>query len=90
LDTLTPDKIVCLFNLIIGGLTLSYFFSVLSLMLSEKIINKIKFLEKYPRILAILKIRNYINKRIAILYLFIHLVLILGGITCNTYKLFLE
>jgi hypothetical protein len=35
LDSLTPDKIVCMFNIIIDGLILSSFFSVLSLMLSE-------------------------------------------------------
>lgn len=62
LDTLTPDKIVCVFNIIIGGLTLSSVVSILSLMLSENIINKIKFLDRFPRILAILKIRNNINK----------------------------
>ena len=51
LDNLTLDKIVCLFNIIIDGLILSSFLSVLSIMLSENIINKIVFLEKYPRIL---------------------------------------
>ena len=49
LDSLNPDKIVCLFNIIIDGLILSSFFSVLSIMLSENIINKIAFLEKYPK-----------------------------------------
>jgi len=89
LETLTPDKIVCVFNIIIGGLTLSSFVSILSIMLSENIINKIKILDRFPRILAILKIRNNINKKIAKVYLFIHLVLILGGILSNTYMLFL-
>lgn len=89
LETLTPDKIVCVFNIIIGGLTLSSFVSILSIMLSENIINKIKFLDRFPRILAILKIRNNINKKIATVYLFLHLVLILGGILSNTYMLLL-
>lgn len=61
LDSLTPDKIVCLFNIIIDGLILSSFISVLSIMLSENIINKIVFLEKYPRILTLLKLRNNMN-----------------------------
>ena len=89
LDSLTPDKIVCVFNIIIGGLTLSSFVSVLSIMLSENIINRIKFLDRFPKILAILKLRNNINKGIAKVYLIIHLVLILGGILSNIYMLFL-
>jgi len=44
LDSLTPDKIVCLFNIIIDALVLSSFLSVLSIMLSDNIINKIGFL----------------------------------------------
>jgi len=51
LDSLNPDKIVCLFNIIADGLMLSSFVTVLNIMLSENIINKITFLEKYPRIL---------------------------------------
>jgi len=62
LDSLTPDKIVCVFNIIIGSLTLSSFVSILSIMLSENVINKIKILERFPRILALLKIRNNIDK----------------------------
>jgi hypothetical protein len=77
LDSLTPDKIVCVFNIIVGGLTLSSFFTIISVMLSENIINKIKFLDRFPRILAILRLRTYINKKIIKIYLFMHLVLIL-------------
>ena len=72
LDSLTPDKIVCVFNIIIGWLTLSSFISIFAIMLSENIINRIKFLDKYPKILALLKIRNYINKKINNFYLFLH------------------
>ena len=89
LDTLTPDKIVCVFNIIIGTLTLSSFVSILSIMLSENIIKRIKFLDRFPRVLALLKIRNNINKQIAKVYLFLHLVLILWGIICNIYMLIL-
>jgi len=89
LDTLTPDKIVCVFNIIIGGLCLSSFFSVLSIMLSDNIINKIKFLDRFPKILNVLRIRSFINKKIAKLLLFWHLILILGGILSNIYMLFL-
>ena len=55
LDSLSSDKIVCLFNIIIDGLIFSSFFSILYIMLSENIINKISFLEKYPKILKLLK-----------------------------------
>ena len=89
LENLTPDKIVCVFNIIIGTLTLSSFVSILTIMLSENIINKIKFLERYPRILKLLRLRNSINKKIAKLYLFIHFVLILWSLLSNTYMLFL-
>jgi len=88
LDTLTADKIVCVFNIIMGVLTLSSFFTILSLMLSENIINKIKFLERFPRILELLRLRNYINKQIAKFYLFMHLFIIVIGILCNTIMLF--
>jgi hypothetical protein len=76
LSNLTPDKIVAIFNIIIGGLTLSSFLSVLSILLSENMINRIKFLDKYPRILNLLKLRILINKKIIKIYLFIHFVLI--------------
>ena len=89
LDSLTPDKIVCIFNIILGGLTLSSFFSILSIMLSEKIINRIKFLERYPRILALLKLRIHINKTIVKFYLFMHFFIILITILSNTYMFFL-
>ena len=77
LNTLTPDKIVCIFNIIVGGLTFSSYFTLLSIMLSENIINRIKFLDKFPRLLTILKFRNTINKKIAKFYLVLHLVIIL-------------
>jgi hypothetical protein len=89
LDSLTPDKIVCLFNIIIEGLILSSFFSVLTIMLSENIINKIGFLEKYPRILKLIQLRNNINKKISKIYLFIHFILIIIGILANIYMFFL-
>ena len=89
LETLQPDKIVCVFNIITGVLTLSSFVSILSIMLSENIITKIKFLDRFPKILAILKIRRIINKQIVKVYLFIHLFLILWGILSNTYMFFL-
>lgn len=69
LDSLTPDKIVCLFNIILDGLIFSSFLSVLSIMLSENIINKIKFLENYPRLFKLLKLRNNINKKVSKIYL---------------------
>jgi hypothetical protein len=89
LDTLTPDKIVCLFNIIIDSLILSSFISVLSIMLSENIINKISFLEKYPRILKLLKLRNNINKKISKLYLLMHFLTITLGILGNIYMFLL-
>jgi hypothetical protein len=89
LDFLTPDKICCLFNIIVGGLTLSSFFTIISIMLSENITNKIKILDRFPRILEILRLRNYINKKIGKFYLFLHLVIIILGILSNTYLLFL-
>ena len=83
LDSLTPDKIACLFNIIIDGLLFSSFFSVLSIMLSENIISKISFLEKYPKILNLLKLRNNINKKVAKFYLLMHFFIIIFGILGN-------
>ena len=56
LDSLTPDKIVCLFNMILNGLIFTSFLSVLSIMLSENIINKIKFLNNYPKLFKLLQL----------------------------------
>jgi len=89
LDSLTPDKIACLFNIIIDALVLSSFLSVLSIMLSENIINKIGFLEKYPRILNLLKLRNNINKKISKIYLFMHFCIIIFGILGNIWMFFI-
>lgn len=85
LDSLSADKIVCLFNIIIDGLILSSFISVLSILLSENIINKIVFLEKYPRILKLLRLRNVINKKVSKFYLLMHFILIISGILGNIY-----
>jgi hypothetical protein len=85
LETLTPEKIICVFNIIVGGIILSSYTSVLSIMLSDNVINRIKFLDRFPRLLTILKFRNTINKKIAKFYLILHLVLILWGILCNIY-----
>jgi len=89
LDSLSADKIVCLFNIIIDGLILSSFFSVLSVMLSENIISKIVFLEKYPRILKFLRLRNVINKKVSKFYLLMHFILIISGILGNIYMFFI-
>ena len=89
LDSLTPDKIVCLFNVIIDALVLSSFLSVLSIMLSENIINKIVFLEKYPRILSLLKLRNNINKKVSKIYLLMHFFIIIFGILGNIWMFFI-
>ena len=88
LDSLTPDKIVCLFNIIIDALVLSSFLSVLSIMLSDNIINKIGFLEKYPRILNLLKLRNNINKKVSKIYLLMHFFIIIFGILGNIWMFF--
>ena len=85
---MTPDKIVCIFNLIMGFLTLSSFFTILTILLSENIINRIKFLDKYPRILELLKLRNYVNKQLVKFYLLMHLITIILGILGNTSMFF--
>lgn len=69
LDNLTPDKIVCLFNMILDGLIFTSFLSVLSIMLSENIINRLKFLENYPKLFKLLQLRNNINKKVSKIYL---------------------
>jgi len=89
LDSLNPDKIVCLFNIIVDGLILSSFVTVLNIMLSENIINKLTFLEKYPRILKLIQIRNNINKKVIKFYLISHLIFTLSGIFTNLYMFFL-
>ena len=88
LDSLTPDKIVCLFNIIIDALVLSSFLSILSIMLSDNIINKIGFLEKYPRIINLLKLRNNINKKVSKIYLLMHFFIIIFGILGNIWMFF--
>jgi len=83
LDSLTPDKIACLFNIIIDGLLFSSFFSIISIMLSDNIISKLSFLEKYPKILNLLKLRSNINKKVTKFYLLMHFFIIIFGILGN-------
>ena len=54
--TLGPDKIVAVFNIIMDLFILSSFLSLTSILLTENIINRIKFLDNYPRIKKLLKI----------------------------------
>jgi hypothetical protein len=89
LESLSPDKIVCIFNVIIDGLMLSSFLSVLTLMLSENIINNIGFLDKYPKILKLLKLRNNINKKVSKIYLLMHFIIIITGILGNIFMFFI-
>lgn len=89
LSTLTPDKIVALFNIIMSGAILSSFFTVISVMLSEGIINKIKSIERYPKIVKLLKIRSNINKSLNKFHLFMHIMLILFTLLGNMYMFFL-
>jgi hypothetical protein len=58
-------------------------------MLSENIINQIVFLEKYPRILKLLRLRNVINKKVSKFYLLMHFILIISGILGNIYMFFI-
>ena len=85
LSTLAADKIVALFNILMASLTLSSFFTVLSIMLSEQIINKIKILDKYPKIMKLFKLRNNINKSLNKFYLITHLTIIILTILANIY-----
>lgn len=78
-----------LFNIIADGLMLSSFVTVLNIMLSENIINKITFLEKYPRIIKWLKFKTNFNKKVIKFYLILHLIYILSGILCNFYMFML-
>nr|BAM29334.1 hypothetical protein [Lentinula edodes] len=88
LESLSPDKIVCIFNILTHGLILSSFFSVLSIMFSENIINQIGFLKKYPRILKLLKLRNNINKKVSKFYLLMHFITIILGLLGNIFMFF--
>ena len=66
-----------MFNILLGSVTLSSFFTVLSIMLSENIINRIGIFNKYPRILNWIKFKTNLNKKISKFYLLMHLILIL-------------
>lgn len=70
-------------------LTLSSFFTVLSILLSEKVINSIKFLDNYPKIVKILKLRNKINKSLHKFYLSMHVILIIITILGNAHMFIL-
>ena len=71
------------------GLMLSSFTSVLSIMLSKNVINRISFFDKYPRILKLLKLRNNINKKISKFYLLLHFFIIISGILGNIFMFFI-
>ena len=88
LDNLSLDQIGNIFNLIVGGMLLTSYISIFSVLLSENIINRITILEKYPRILYLLKLRNNVNKKINKLILITHLIIILFGIIGNLFMFF--
>jgi hypothetical protein len=83
LETLSPDKIVSIFNIILNGMLLTSFFSVLSILLSDSILNKLTFLEKWPRVLKILRFRNSLNRKVSVVILAIHFLIITSGFILN-------
>jgi hypothetical protein len=89
IETLNPDKAALLFNIIMGYLSLSYLLSLLTVLLSENIIKRIKFLDRYPSILAILKMKTEINTKITQIYLIQQFLILLVTIIVNTYMFFL-
>lgn len=54
ISNLSPDKLVCVFNIIIDGLVFSSFLTVLGIMLSEQVINKITWPLAFARKLLFL------------------------------------
>lgn len=46
IESLSPDKIVIIFNLILNGMLFTSFISVLGVLLSDSVLNKLTFLEK--------------------------------------------
>jgi hypothetical protein len=89
LDSLSSFELVCLFNIIMDLSFLSLFTSILSIMLSDKIIHKIVVLDKYPRLQKILKIRTSINKSVSKAYLIYFLILLILTLIGNIYLFFL-
>jgi hypothetical protein len=83
LETLSPDKIVSIFNIILNGMLLTSFISVLSILLSDSILNKLTFLEKWPRVLKILRFRNSLNRKVNVVILAIHFLIISTGFILN-------
>ena len=90
LATLTLDQIVCVFNIIIGGLLLSTYTTGLSILLSDSVVNRIKFLEKYPNILKLLTMRSNINKKINNANLIFHFIIIIFGLIGNIFMFFMK
>lgn len=89
IDSLNGDKIICVVNIIMGSMTLTSFITILSTLLSDNLINQITFLERYPKILAILKLRSGIKKGFIIVNLSVHFAIILWALSLNIYMLFL-
>ncbi len=87
--TLTSDKIVCLSNIILEWFLLTSFLTILSIMLSEQIINKITWLEKFPKILYLLNLRAKVNKTLIKVHMFGHLFLLICGLISNIYMFLL-
>ena len=87
--TLGPDKIVAVFNIIMDLFILSSFLSLTSILLTENIINRIKFLDNYPRIKKLLKIRSDINRNLIKFYLLADFGSILMVLLANIYMFLL-
>ena len=90
LSTLSSDQIAIIFNLIIGSLAINSYLTVFSVLLSENILNRIKFLENYPRILRFLRFRNSVNKKMNKVIFITHFLILLIGILGNLYMFFIK
>lgn len=90
LATLSTDKIVAVFNIIIDSVLLVNLFSVISLLMGEHLIEFFKLDVRYPKLAKLIRLKNTVSKYYKTMYLVLYLLFLTFGILGNMFMLFIE
>lgn len=90
LATLSSDKIVAIFNIIVDSVLLVNLFTVISLLMGEHLIDFFKLEVKYPNLTKLIRLKNKVNRYYKTMYLVLYLLFLAFGILGNILMFFME
>lgn len=90
LATLSSDKIVAIFNIIIDSVLLVNLFSVISLLMGEHLIDFFKLEVRYPNLAKLIRLKNKVSRYYKTMYLLLYLLFLAFGILGNILMFFME